>query len=93
MSKLTPPSPKNIIKRRDFFLQHLDLSNARWEVFNLTNLIIVRDYENKKIDRGQFIALLHKLDKDQGLPQTESSMTIESVKENSIDKVQLSDFR
>lgn len=80
MPKLTPPSHKNIIKRRDFFLAHLDLPNAKWEVFNLTNLIIVRDFHQRRIDRVQFLNQLRQLDATQGLPQPNSEMIIEDLK-------------
>ncbi len=73
-NKPTPPSKKHLKKRRDFFRAHIDLPNARWEVFNCTNLLIHREYVNGNIDRQQYIKQLKDLDKTQGLVEPPTEM-------------------
>ena len=82
MSKLTPPSRKNLTRRLKFFLENLDYPNAQWEVFNITNLMIVRDFEQKKISHIQMINKLRELEHTQGLPQTDREIIIKSKNED-----------
>ena len=78
MSKLTPPSKNNLTRRLKFFLENRDYPNAKWEIFNISNLIIARDYEQRNISRGIFLIRLKLLDITQGLrePTAEEKMAV-----------------
>ena len=67
MSKLTPPSKNNLTRRLKFFLANRDYPKANWEIFNISNLLIVRSYESRQIDRATFLKQLRILDITQGL--------------------------
>lgn len=69
MSKLTPPSKNNLSKRLEFFLANPSYKNARWEVFDLSNQIINRDYLNRKIDQREYTKRMDELDRTQGWPE------------------------
>lgn len=63
---LKPPAPQNLTKRLKFFLDNPSYKNARWEVFDLSNQIINRDYLNRKIDKREYIKRMDELDSTQG---------------------------
>lgn len=72
MSKLTPPSKKNIQKRLNFFLSNPTFPNARFEVFNLKNLMLNRDCLQGKLSKEDYIKAMDDLDRTQGWPDDES---------------------
>lgn len=71
MSKLTPPSPKNLKKRLQFFLDNPTYKKARWEVFNIKNQLINRDFQNRLINQDEYNSLMDELDRTQGLFEEE----------------------
>jgi hypothetical protein len=76
---LKPPAPQNLKKRLDFFLAHLDFPKARWEIFDLKNKIINRDYLNRKISQAEYIKRMDELDRTQGLPEPKESVDASQV--------------
>lgn len=61
-------------KRRDFFLNNIHLPKAKWEVFNLTNLLIMKEFNDGRINRFQLQQKLRELNRTQGLTPDKSEM-------------------
>lgn len=82
MSKLTPPSKKNLQRRLKFFLNNPTFAGANWEVFDLSNQIINRDYLNRQINQVEYTRRMDELDRTQGWPARKIPMVMRPGEDN-----------